>query len=287
MHRNQGMEIVYVEQGRLRWTVDGKAEEINSGSVFFTMPWQAHGSQYAHEPGNVLHFVLACLDKPYRKPVNSFLFHPSMQIPPREARRISRLCCRAPRHGWPASSELQWVLAALVSRLHKGGTKFHANALFMTLISELAEIVSSTQTSQPGRHEHQDCLESFLHELESRCTEAWTWPGMARACGMTKSLMFQQFKALTGDSPLVYLKRLRVMRAERLLAETELSVTEIAHQCGFCTSQIFARTFRQFTNHSPTEFRCLRRQDNEATIIDYSVEDERKRFRSVQEARWL
>ena len=44
LHRNVGMEVVYVSEGRPRWIVDGRAENVPAGSVFFTLPWQAHGS---------------------------------------------------------------------------------------------------------------------------------------------------------------------------------------------------------------------------------------------------
>ena len=55
--------------------------------------------------------------------------------------------------------------------------------------------------------------------------------------------------------PTQHLKRLRVERARSLLLTTDQNITEIAHQCGFMTSQHFARIFRQFTLMSASDYR--------------------------------
>lgn len=37
-HRNDGLEVVYVEAGRAVWHVDDRVKDIPAGSVFFTFP---------------------------------------------------------------------------------------------------------------------------------------------------------------------------------------------------------------------------------------------------------
>ena len=58
-----------------------------------------------------------------------------------------------------------------------------------------------------------------------------------------------------GASPHAYLARLRVRRAQILLAETDLSVTEVAARVGYNNSSHFAKSFRQATALTPREFR--------------------------------
>ena len=38
-HKNRGMEITYIEKGMLEWEVEGVAEKVPQGSIFFTLPW--------------------------------------------------------------------------------------------------------------------------------------------------------------------------------------------------------------------------------------------------------
>jgi AraC family transcriptional regulator len=63
------------------------------------------------------------------------------------------------------------------------------------------------------------------------------------------------FKKLMGASPHAYLARLRVRRAQILLADTDLSVTEVAARAGYNNSSHFAKSFRQATALTPREFR--------------------------------
>lgn len=63
------------------------------------------------------------------------------------------------------------------------------------------------------------------------------------------------FKKLTGASPHAYLAAIRTAEAERLLAETDLSITEVSQQVGYRSSSHFARAFRQATGLTPRLFR--------------------------------
>jgi AraC family transcriptional regulator len=63
------------------------------------------------------------------------------------------------------------------------------------------------------------------------------------------------FKKLTGATPHAYLAGLRAARAQALLAETDLSVTEVGARVGYMSSSHFARAFRQATGISPSAYR--------------------------------
>lgn len=64
------------------------------------------------------------------------------------------------------------------------------------------------------------------------------------------------FKKLTGATPHSYLAALRISRAQRLLAETDLSVTEIGARVGYASSSHFSKAFRQATGLAPRAFRA-------------------------------
>ena len=78
---------------------------------------------------------------------------------------------------------------------------------------------------------------------------------MAEKSGYQRTHLANQIKHLTGDSPTQHLKRLRIERARSLLRTTDQNITEIDYQCGFMTSQHFARIFRQFTLMSASDYR--------------------------------
>lgn len=87
---------------------------------------------------------------------------------------------------------------------------------------------------------------------------AWDNPNVetvANAVGMSRSRLFDQFKACMGISPQQYLDWVRVSHATRLLTERHTSIGEVSHQLGFSAQSHFTRFFVQHLGISPSEFR--------------------------------
>ena len=68
------------------------------------------------------------------------------------------------------------------------------------------------------------------------------------------------FKEVYGTTINAYLQAYRMHTAAGLLRETKLDVTEIAGKVGYQNASKFSEVFRQYTGHTPTEYRktfCL------------------------------
>jgi AraC-like DNA-binding protein len=63
------------------------------------------------------------------------------------------------------------------------------------------------------------------------------------------------FKKLTGATPHTYLAGIRTARAQALLGESGLSVTEISLRVGYSSPSHFTKAFRQATGLTPRAFR--------------------------------
>jgi len=63
------------------------------------------------------------------------------------------------------------------------------------------------------------------------------------------------FRQTTGLAPHRYVIQRRIERARFLLRETDLSITEIAHQVGYANQSNFSVVFHQFTGQTPRSFR--------------------------------
>jgi AraC family transcriptional regulator len=63
------------------------------------------------------------------------------------------------------------------------------------------------------------------------------------------------FKQATGMSPLQFVTRERISRAQQLIRETSRSLIEVALEVGYTSPSHFAKVFRRMTGVTPTEFR--------------------------------
>lgn len=78
---------------------------------------------------------------------------------------------------------------------------------------------------------------------------------LAEMAGLSTSHFERRFRRAFGASPRQYLVRIRVEHAARMLLETDKTVSEIAHECGFYDHAHFSRSFRKIMQSSPSEYR--------------------------------
>lgn len=91
--------------------------------------------------------------------------------------------------------------------------------------------------------------------LEADLTDRPHLQVLARRVHLSPSYLLRLFTAQMGESPSRYQNRLRLRRAEVLLAETDISITQIAATLGYASPQHFATAFRQHSGTSPRSYR--------------------------------
>ncbi len=79
---------------------------------------------------------------------------------------------------------------------------------------------------------------------------------IAKLCQMSLSTFKREFKKLFNDTPLNYITKRRIEKAEHLLRISDLSISEIAYELGYNDPQYFARMFKKHTSLTPTIYRA-------------------------------
>lgn len=79
---------------------------------------------------------------------------------------------------------------------------------------------------------------------------------LAAVAGVSKYHFTRSFEAAYGETPIRYLTRRRIERAQDLLRSANLTITEICMLVGFASLGSFSARFRELVGESPSDYRA-------------------------------
>jgi AraC family L-rhamnose operon regulatory protein RhaS len=280
-HKNQGMEITFVEKGVMKWMVEGRPEKVEAGSVFFTLPWQVHGSLQPKEPDNLVWHVLFHLDKDHSKPQTQFQFRKGLGFTANESKILSKTFSSSTQHCFQATTTVRSLMPALISELQS--TRELRDVLAITLLRallvELKRIVNSEVADITSYTRSEQRVQELITILSSNCGQQWTLAMMADHCNIRRTQLCKIFHKLTGSTPMEFLSRIRIEHAKTLLRRSDTKVIDIAFECGYSSSQYFANNFKQATGMTPSVYRRGRNKLTNEESQDWK----NMKFRSEEE----
>ncbi len=100
-------------------------------------------------------------------------------------------------------------------------------------------------------------LAAALKMMQARYTEGLRIEDIAKKAGLSVYQFEQRVQKLFQMSPLQLLHKLRLDEATRLLRETDLSLSDIALQTGWCDQSAFTRHFSRYSGMAPGRFRAM------------------------------
>ncbi|WP_250463600.1 helix-turn-helix transcriptional regulator [Microbulbifer litoralis] len=80
---------------------------------------------------------------------------------------------------------------------------------------------------------------------------------LCAALGVSERYLQQQFRRRVGLTPMQLLKMVRFQKSLHGLTRSRVSLTELAHRCGYSDQAHFSRDFRTLAGVSPSEYRRL------------------------------
>jgi AraC family transcriptional regulator len=161
----------------------------------------------------------------------------------RNAQRLTRLARDLADELTQAEAGQELVVAALVEQTVVELLRHHTN---MRRSPEL-------ELSRAGLVDRR--IRRAVELMHARLAENLPLEEIASAAHLSPFHFARLFKKLTGATPHAYLGNLRANRAQALLADTDLSITEVSTRVGYDSPSHFAKAFRQATGLSPRAFR--------------------------------
>ena len=257
-HRNEGIELTYLAQGRVAFEVDGQEVALKSGDLTITRPWQRHRVGNPHVTASKLYWLI--VDVGVRRPNQPWRWPHWLVWSPADNASLTENLSHNEQPVWAANDEIAYYFDRLGAAVESYGEetgdsrlKLYINGLLIGLTDMLRR---ERPSLDPSLSSSQRAVELFLTRLPEHLDEEWSVDLMAAACGLGRSRFAQYCKQLTNLSPAEHLTRCRLDRATHLLQTSPgLSVTEVAFRSGFGSSQYFATVFRQHVGCTPREFR--------------------------------
>ena len=121
--------------------------------------------------------------------------------------------------------------------------------------------------------------EKFLAELVEYVKQNISNPNLSvvvlsRDMKMSRVWLYKKLLMLTGISPVVFIRAVRLQKAIQLLENTQLKISEIACEVGFETPQYFSRIFKTEYDLLPSAYASFARRAKGRLILDaYGLAD--------------
>lgn len=85
---------------------------------------------------------------------------------------------------------------------------------------------------------------------------------LATEVGMSRTVFYGKVKAIVGMSPVDFVRYLRLQRAERLVANTDTPLSNIAYEVGFTDPNYFGKCFKKAMGMPPSDYRLSKTVNN-------------------------
>ncbi len=142
----------------------------------------------------------------------------------------------------------------LEKMLYSRGNDSKIRRIVLMLVMEICDnIKADTKVEKPLVY-LENIQKSVLY-IEKHFSEEIKIENLTSVSNLSRSTFSAEFKKYTGMSAIDYVIIRRLEQAMFLLKNTELSISEVAGECGFTNLSNFNRQFKKMTKLTPGEYR--------------------------------
>lgn len=245
-HTHPFCEIYYLKQGKCTYVVNNKHYHLKAGDVFIAAANHAHSTSYSgNEPCQrmIIFFNTERLENhiqiKYPQMIN--LFNRSCKIILEQKAKIH--------------------IESLFEKILKENNQsmFYADEMIRLYTTELIFLLLRHGTycyeSDTDKIHYSEDIENALTYITDNYMYTISINSVASYCNLSPTYFSKKFKIVVGKTFKEYLQYLRISKATQMLLTTDDSITKIALQCGFSSSNYFKDSFKKFSGLSPREYR--------------------------------
>lgn len=235
-------EIYVVEKGRGVVTLGDQSLPVEEGDVIAL--YSMDGNAFTPEG-------------PFRMALVTFSLPGTPETDPALGRLVDSLRADGVIRGLPDVDGLLDTIYRMNRQMlmRAPGYRFRLRALLAELLLQLAEARAAGVRSRPMDTASRRSVDEIARYLYEHADGPVTLRDIAQEVNLNEHYICTLYRRHTGKSIMAHLHEIRIGRARRLLTHTPLSVTQIAHETGFSSSQYFARVFKRMVGMTPGQYR--------------------------------
>ncbi|MBQ8394794.1 MAG: AraC family transcriptional regulator [Clostridia bacterium] len=244
-HWHTNLEMIRVLEGELSLTLDNRTHVLRAGEIAFINSETVHGATPKDSVYECIVFNLAFLKTGNAlcdEFIDDLLSHTAYLLE------------------FPQDGEVKNLVDAIFTQISSEelGSAFQVIGLYHQLLGKIQLKKLFTSHLPPSSvHDEKKVvkLKTVLKYIRENFDKDITLEDMAAVAGFSNKYFCKFFRDMTGTTPVNYLLTYRIERAARKLLGTDLSVTQIAYDCGFNDLSYFIKTFKAFKRVSPKDYR--------------------------------
>lgn len=249
-HWHEDLEFIVILNGTMTYNVNGQLIHLTDGDGIFVNSRNLHYGISAEH--NECHFI--CI-----------LLHPSLLSSNKSFCKkyvepfIQNTECPFVhlKNQLPWTREILNDLMKIFNTREEEASPFIVQSLFFHIFELLCLNTKSAIHIQDNNSANINTLKSMILFIQEHYSKKIALTDISKAGSCCKSKCSALFKQYLHESPVVYLIKYRLSKSCVLLRNTDLSITEIAFECGFHGTSYFCETFRKYYNTTPLDYKKM------------------------------
>lgn len=236
------IEICYLAKGKQSYVVDDKEYSISGGDVFWTLPNEIHGTGSYPEEKAILYWLLIEFNKSESNNLG-ITFSEADNIPIKLLSMKNRIF---------KGDETLHNLLDEVFIYFFSDNQFKRIAFTNLLTLFLIKIIECENKNT--RKDISSEILSILYYIDKNLVNNIKISDIADNYYLSKSSFIRKFSSEIGMPPGEYIIRKKIELAQQMLLNSNASITKIAYDLNFSSSQYFSTVFKRITSKRPCDF---------------------------------
>jgi AraC-like DNA-binding protein len=257
-HRNEGIEICFLETGNLSFLLNDQRYELEPNTLTIARPWILHKLGNPDIGFCKLHWFI--IDLGVCQPHQEWVWPDWIILSNDDLDELTRILRLNEQPVWHMGDEMKRCFAQ-IGRMVKYHEKEHFDSRIRVCLNEvLILLLEMLKKDRPKLNdtliESKRSVSIFLKRMEDDLANNWTVSNMSEHCGLGVTQFSKHCHQITNCTPVNYLNKLRLLKAKKMIFENpDHTITSIAYDCGFSSNQYFTKVFKAYFKETPQNFR--------------------------------